>query len=458
LAVGEVRRRFVGLSALSALPIGFLLPTWVLLQQDRGLTLAEVGVVLATQAIVVVVLELPTGGLADALGRRPVLVAAAVLDVAALVVVAVAGSLPAMAVAAGLQGVHKALESGPLEAWFVDATRAADPAAELGPGLARASTALCAAVAGGALGAAGLVAWAPLDGVAPLALPVGAAVVARVAHAAALARWLVEPPAGAGAGHAAAAGTGAGADADARRGGGGPTAGVRSVLDGVRRTPAVVRSTLGLLRGSRALAALVLVEVSWGAGLAAVEVFTGPRLVELVGGPAQGASVYGIAVAVGWTASALGSGATGALVRRLGGGPARAGAVLRLAQAAGALALATVAGPGGLVVGYVGFYLVHGASNVVHYGMVHELVDASRRTTVLSVHSLAARAAAAVAVVLLGRLAAATGPGAALAVAAALLVLAAPLYLVAGRPGPAPADGCPDSDGAGRSMPRAAAR
>jgi len=43
--------------------------------QDRGLTLAQVGMVSATQSIVVLLLELPTGGLADAVGRRPVLAA-----------------------------------------------------------------------------------------------------------------------------------------------------------------------------------------------------------------------------------------------------------------------------------------------------------------------------------------------------------------------------------------------
>ena len=38
-----------------------------------------------------------------------------------------------------LQGVYRALDSGPLEAWFVDATLAADPNAEIEHSLGRSS-------------------------------------------------------------------------------------------------------------------------------------------------------------------------------------------------------------------------------------------------------------------------------------------------------------------------------
>jgi predicted MFS family arabinose efflux permease len=91
-------------------------------------------------------------------------------------------------------------------------------------------------------------------------------------------------------------------------------------------------------------------------------------------------------------------------------------------------------GPLGLVTGYLGFYLVHGSANVIHYGMVHRLIDDDHRTTVISANSLAARLGGIAGVAGLGALATGAGIPAALAVAAAVLAVAAPLYRVAGRP------------------------
>src|SRR5256885_1495421 len=79
------------------LPVGLMMPVSVLLPLERGPTLAEAGSVAAVQGIVVMILELPTGGLTDALGRRPVLVAAGVFNLAAFGLLAVARSVPAFA-------------------------------------------------------------------------------------------------------------------------------------------------------------------------------------------------------------------------------------------------------------------------------------------------------------------------------------------------------------------------
>src|SRR3712207_8334671 len=46
---------------------------------SRGLTIAEIGLLFMVHGIVIMALELPTGGLADVLGRRPVVVAGALL-------------------------------------------------------------------------------------------------------------------------------------------------------------------------------------------------------------------------------------------------------------------------------------------------------------------------------------------------------------------------------------------
>src|SRR4051794_28149313 len=81
--------------------------------RDRGLSFGQIGMVAATMSVVVLVLELPTGGLADAVGRRPVLLAAGALDLVAMAIFLVARTPVAFMVAWGVEGATRALESGP---------------------------------------------------------------------------------------------------------------------------------------------------------------------------------------------------------------------------------------------------------------------------------------------------------------------------------------------------------
>jgi MFS family permease len=407
-ALAAIGRRHAALTALRWLPTGMLIPVAVVLMQSRGLSLAQVGLVSATQGIVVLLLELPTGGLADTLGRRQVLVAASVLDVASLVLLAAAGSPGAFMLAWAVQGVYRALESGPLDAWYVDASHAIDRRADIEGGLARAGTVVGLAVAAGALVSAGVTAWWPAGGIDPLVVPVVVALVVRLVDIAALARLMRE----------------------ARRQ---AVSGMAAVRASVGEVPGVVRRTVRLIARSRALASLTAVELSWGGGLSAIELFSAPRLVELMGDATAGVAAYALAAAAAWTVSALGAALTGRATALSGGSPARVGAALRIVQGGMAAVIAVVGGPVAMVAGYLGFYVVHGMANVVHAGMVHGLVGPDERTTVLSAQSLAARAGGIAAGLVLGPVAASAGITWAMLAAGGVLAAAAPLYVVAGR-------------------------
>ena len=69
-------RRFGVLTALGFMPLGLLVPTYVLLLTARGFGPTAIGALIAATAVVTLVLELPTGGLADVIGRRVVLIGA----------------------------------------------------------------------------------------------------------------------------------------------------------------------------------------------------------------------------------------------------------------------------------------------------------------------------------------------------------------------------------------------
>ncbi len=244
------RRRFLLLRGVRWLPTGLLIPVLVLLLLDRGLTLGQIGLVTAAQGLVVMLLELPTGALADALGRRRVLLAAIGAEAAAVALLIVADSLPALVVVFALQGVYRALDSGPLDAWYVDTAQAADPDADIERGLAHGSVVLGLAISAGSLASGGLVALGPVAGVDALVLPLLASLVLELVHLTAVALLMVE--------------------ARPVR----PVAARRAL----RTTPAVIGAAIGLVRGSTVLVALVAVEFLWGFGMVAFETFTPARL------------------------------------------------------------------------------------------------------------------------------------------------------------------------------------
>ena len=104
LDVWSARRRYLLLTALRWLPVGFLAPIFVLIPLSRGLSLTEIGFVFALQGLVVLALELPTGGLSDALGRRPVVIGGVALFTLASIGCALTWSIQSLWFFRALQG------------------------------------------------------------------------------------------------------------------------------------------------------------------------------------------------------------------------------------------------------------------------------------------------------------------------------------------------------------------
>jgi MFS family permease len=182
----HLRRRYHVLLALRFVPTGLLISIFVLLMRDRGLSLAEIGVGFAAQGLVMLFLELPSGGLADAVGRKPVLVVAVAFALAGSALLLVADSVVLLAGVCALQGVFRALDSGPLQAWFIDAAVAADPQAELERDLAHADVVICGSIAVGALVGGLVVRGGGLFGLDPLVTPVVLAMALQAASLVAL--------------------------------------------------------------------------------------------------------------------------------------------------------------------------------------------------------------------------------------------------------------------------------
>lgn len=404
LSVHQVRHRYLILLSLRWLPVGLLVPVFVLLMQERGLTLTEIGVAFAAQGVLVLVLELPTAGLADAVGRRPVLVLAAVVNLVSIALFVVADSFALLVAVWALQGVYRALDSGPLESWFVDSTLAADPEAEYERGLSQGGTALGVAMAAGALLSGGLVALGPVGPFSALTMPIVAIVVLQIVGLVALLALLRERRAAAGS---------------------------SALRESIAEAPRMIGQAMGLLRRSRVLLALLAVELFWGFGMVTFEALLPVRLAEVLGDSDRAGALLGPATMVAWLANAGGAAATPLLTRRLGAAPAAA--LLRIAQGLTVVGMALLAGPVGVLIAFVVCYVVHGASNPLHMGLVHRQVDGPYRTSVVSLNSMVAMPAGAAGGIVLGLVADRAGVSVAMLAGAVVLAIAAPLYLPAWR-------------------------
>ena len=396
-------RRFLVLAAMRWLSVGFLIPIFVLLPLDRGLTLGQIGLALSMQGWVVFALELPTGGFADSVGRRPVQAVAVVVGMLSIGLLLVADSVAMFAAVFALQGVHRALDSGPLDAWYVDAAQAANPAARIDKGMSLYGTVVALAIATGSIAAGGLIAWDPTTSIDALTLPVLASLAVQAVSLVAVLVLMTEPP---------------------RH----DTAGL---VASVREVPGTIRSGARLLRGSHALLALVLLELGWGLGVGTYESIFPVRLAEVTSGTEAAAAITGPAATAAWVASAAGSAVLPWLGRRIGLG--NAGVVSRVLLGLWVVAMGVFGGLAGLLVAYLACYAAHGVSGAAHSTLLHRNATSDVRATVVSLNSMFAQPAGALGLICLTALADGVSVSAAMWVGGAVLAAAAPLYWVAAR-------------------------
>ena len=397
MTVDTVRRRFLWLLWLRWLPVGLIAPLLVLVLVERGLTLAQVGVVMAVYGITTAVLELPTGGLADTLGRRPVLLLSALLGMVFIALVLALDGIVGLSVAAFVGGVSRALGSGPLEAWFVDSTRAIDPNAKLERGLSLGSTLDGVALALGAI----------VGGFLPqlfggrLAVSLVAALVLSGVYFGAVALLMTE--------HRLAS--------------------PDRVRIAFARIPQVVRAGTALTVRHRFLRRLMLGYVAIGIGISAIEVLWQPRFATLLGDAASKTGFFGILLAVASGASALGALAAPWFRRRFRG---RISPALTVAQGLMGVAMLALAVSRTLIAASVAFvvaYLFGGLISPYLQELLHEHVPADRRTTMVSVSSLSMQSGGFVSALTLPAMAAAYGIPVAWVVGGSILGLAALLYV-----------------------------
>ncbi|MCF6508786.1 MFS transporter [Blastococcus sp. MG754426] len=396
----QAQRRYVGLTALRWLPIGISAPVTVLLMTARGLTPTDIGLVVAVYGTVAMLLELPTGGLSDAIGHRPVLALSALSTITSLLLMVAADDVVTFAVAWGALGVGRALDSGPLEAWYVDAVHAAEPGADVTRGLSLA----------GAADGLGLSLGAVLGGLLPLvvgddssALAAPLLVAAGLTAVSLVAVLVLVVPL---------------RTAD--------RSGAAAIAAGIREVPRVVRGTAVLVTRDRVLRLLLVISFLTGTVLTALELIGPLHFADLGGGLREGTAAYGVTMAVAFAAAGLGALLAPAARRAARGSVPWASAVLSVLGGSAVVAVAVAPTTVVAAAAFAVFYLFNGGSWPLRQQLMHDQTTASQRSTTVSAKSFALMLGGLAGNLLHPRIAEGAGnPAAFLAAAAAMLLIAA---------------------------------
>ncbi len=370
-----------------------LAPMYALFLLSRGLDLFQMSVVPAIYFMTTVLFEVPTGAVADLLGRKLSFLLSCVIRMAAFALYAFAHGFVDCAIAELIDALGSTLATGALDAWAVDGMEAEGNRRPPDRFFARAHIVarplmLTSALVSGYLGER------------DLALP-----------------WFL----GAG-GFALTAVLAAGLMEETRRGAGRSWSGMhRSVL----RT---VREGLNTVRQTPVLLLLCLLTMAGAFGVIPVTLLWQPRIQALSG---QGPWL------LGWVAALLNVGGLvgSALIPRLLGQASRE-RVLCAASfwRAGMFALVAVAtGVGPALVGVVLQEMTFGMTEPLLQAWMNEHIGAERRATILSVRAMSFTFGAAAGLVCIGWLARDAGMPAAWAASASVFALIAPGFILLGR-------------------------
>ena len=380
----------------NALPLALL----ILLLQARGLNLLQASLLFGVNALTVVLLEVPTGSLADIVGRKRVTISAALLMIVGFGLFLTSFSFSLLLLGGVIYGASRALASGALDAWFVDTVQAHDPDVALQPLFAKSGIATLLGLALGTL-AGGIIPYAhpflPIGESAiltELSLPLLASLIVQLIRLALVVALVVEE-----------------SPVTTE-----PSSGV------VKTVPAFVNSAVQLSWHSGLIRWILLTTFAGGFVMVGLENFWQPHFANLLGGSEGNTLAFGVIMAGNFILGAVGNAVSTALARVLRN---RLGYLAGASEFLRGLALVLLVMQGNLYLAGLFFWLVYfgmGITGPAVSAMINEEIPAELRSTMLSIQSMVSYIGVFAGSVLLGRLAHQFSVGTAWLVAGGVLI------------------------------------
>jgi MFS transporter, DHA1 family, quinolone resistance protein len=344
--------------------VGLMFPLLMLFILDRGLDIFLAGTMIALYSGTVIVLELPTGGLADSIGRKRTYIVSQAVYIMALTVLLVHAGIVTVIAGMVLMGTARALSSGSIDAWFVDEFKAERPKDDLQKALAKANIVIPVGIASGSL-IGGLIPmylgeWGQGSfgmGLYDMNLVVMIlAVLVQITMTQSLVTEHRNAP------HAGA-------------------------MTGLKSLPNVVSTSVRYGIRNRTVLMLLLATAALGFSLMSLETYWQPRLSDIVGGDAN-TWIFGVIAAAYFISGSIGNLLSIPICSRSGGryGPVLLG--VRMLMAAMLMALAFQDTLLGFAAFYLMFYLASGLETSPFTTVYNNEVPSESRSTMLSMQSL----------------------------------------------------------------------
>lgn len=386
--------------------VGLIFPIMALLFLEKGADIFQVGALIAAYSATVILLELPTGGLADSIGRKRVYLISLGFYAVALAVVLFATALPLLFIGMIFMGTARALSSGSMDAWFVDEFKKERPGQDLQRALAKANTVIPVGIASGSF-IGGLLPYylgSEVDeafglGVYSINLMV---MLIAVAAQALLTSILVheERPAEGG-----------------------------DAWSGAKRLPQVLSTSVQYGLRNRTILLLLISVAALGFSLMTVETYWQPRLKEILGGESE-AWIFGAIAAGYFLANSVGNLVSIPLCARFKEGRSKALAAIRLAMGGALILLAAQGGVWGFAAVYLLFFLLVGVEGSPFAALFNSNVPSEKRSTLLSLQSLVLQVGGLIGTLVMGYVAQAYSFGAAWSLAGLVLIISALTFWV----------------------------
>lgn len=379
-----------------ALPIALL----ILLMQERGLDLLQISLVFGMHSLTVVLLEVPTGSLADIVGRKTVTIWAGICMLIGFAIFLTAFSFPMILVGGVVYGASRALASGSLDAWAVDTVQAHDADFPLQALFAKSGVATLGGLAlGTLLGSFIPLAhpFLPFDGIAmlsPYSLPLMASLIVQAARLAFVVRLMQEVR---------------------------PNNNHRW-QDAITIMPSFVTDGLHMVRQSTLLRWLFATTFGGSIVMVSLENFWQPHFASLMPWEGQNSVAFGMIMAGNFVLGAVGNMLSGALSQRFGN---RLGLLAGIIELFRGVALILLVMQGNFYLAALWFWLLYfgmGMSGPAIGVMLHGEISAEKRSTMLSIQSMISYLGIAIGSVALGAVAEATSIGTAWAIGGSVLI------------------------------------
>ncbi len=136
---------------LDRFAMGLTVAVVALALSDREMDLFQISLLFGVYSLSTMTMELPFGGLADSIGRKPVFLTAVIASLISLALFLSSNNFYVLALSFAFIGFGRALRSGTLDAWFVENFKTTAPNVDVQPALAKAQSANAIGLATGAI-------------------------------------------------------------------------------------------------------------------------------------------------------------------------------------------------------------------------------------------------------------------------------------------------------------------